>query len=387
MSMRQKVFIAVISLIIATIILIIGDFISESRALKYTSYGIIILSIGFISYICYDIVKRINILNEKIKFLLSDNSDISTRVEFHSNDEIGEVAKNFNKFLDKLEDIVNSLSKVVNRTDKNVDSLKEIAKSIDENTDKQTDLIEINKQYISNVIEDLGKAEESVFITADDIKSTQEILDGTVNELMSVVEAIREESENEMELANKATELTDRSTQIREILQIIREIADQTNLLALNAAIEAARAGEHGRGFAVVADEVRKLAEKTQKSLADIDTVVSIILQGIKEIEEEVKKNANKSMEISTVTEDLKNKTINTKEQLSETIKRAEFATKETTKINVNVRELTLNSNKLIDQAKVNEKISDILNNTSSELENVLDILQDQTAKFTKKEM
>jgi len=383
MSMRQKVFIAVISLIIATIILIIGDFISESRALKYTSYGIIILSIVYISYICYDIVKKINILNEKIKFLLSEHSDISTRVEFHSNDEIGEVAKNFNKFLDKLEITVNNLTSVVNRTDKNVDSIKEIAKSIDENTDKQTDLIEINKRYINNIIEDLGKAEESVFITADDIKKTQEILDGSVNELMSVVEAIRDESENELNLANKATELSNTSAQIKEILQIIREIADQTNLLALNAAIEAARAGEHGRGFAVVADEVRKLAEKTQKSLADIDSVVSVILQGIQEIEEEVKKNAKKSLDISAVTEDLKNKTLNTKEKLSETIKRAEYATKETTKINVNVRELTLNSNRLIDQAKVNEKISDVLNKTSNELESVLDVLQEQTAKFS----
>ncbi len=383
MSMRQKVFIAVISLIIATIILIIGDFISESRALKYTSYGIIILSIGFISYICYDIVKRINILNEKIKFLLSEHSDISTRVEFQSNDEIGKVAKNFNKFLDKLEITVNNLTSVVNKTDKNVDSIKEIAKSIDENTDKQTDLIEINKRYINNIIEDLGKAEESVFITADDIKKTQEILDGSVNELMSVVEAIRDESENEMNLANKVTELSNTSAQIKEILQIIREIADQTNLLALNAAIEAARAGEHGRGFAVVADEVRKLAEKTQKSLADIDGVVSIILQGIQEIEEEVKKNANKSLDISSVTEDLKNQTLNTKEKLSETIKRAEYATKETTKINVNVRELTLNSKKLIDQAQVNEEISDTLNKTSNELESVLDILQEQTAKFS----
>jgi len=386
MKIKQKILLVILGLIFGIILLIWNDFFSGSKIIKFFSYGIIILSLVFITYVCYDVMKKIDLLNQKIKFLLSDNSDISTRVEFHSDDEIGEVAKNFNKFLDKLEEMVNNLSMVVNKTDKNVDSLKEIAKSIDENTDKQTDLIEVNKQYINNVIEDLGKAEESVFITADDIKSTQEILDGTVNELMSVVEAIREESENEMELANKATELTDRSTQIREILQVIREISDQTNLLALNAAIEAARAGEHGRGFAVVADEVRKLAEKTQKSLADIDTVVSIILQGIKEIEEEVKKNADKSMEISSVTEDLKNKTLDTKEKLSETIKRAEFATKETTKINVNVRELTLNSNKLIDQAKVNEKISDILNNTSNELENILDILHDQTAKFSQKE-
>jgi len=382
MKLKQKIYIALFMLITATVVLFIGNFMAENTVIKYLSYAVIVFSIVFISYICYDVMNKINILNEKIKFLLSDNSDISTRVEFQSNDEIGEVVKNFNKFLDEIEETVNNLIFVVNKTDKNVDSLKQVAESIDENTDKQTELIKINKQYINNIIEDLGKAEESVFMSADDIKKVQIILDESVNELMQVVNSIREESEDEMALANKATELANRSLQINEILQIISEIADQTNLLALNAAIEAARAGEHGRGFAVVADEVRNLAEKTQKSLTEINTVISIILQGIKEIEEEVKKNAKKSMEISEITEDLKNKTLNTKEKLNETIKRAEYATKETTKINVNVRQLTENSNKLIEQAKVNEKVSDILNHTSDELEKALDVLQNQTAKF-----
>lgn len=237
------------------------------------------LSVVFTFVLLRSFIVPINGLQHAINALSADEGDLSQRLKIKGKDEIAQLSQGFNQFIEKVHNIVVTIDRAVAETQSQLKSFDQIA----EDNVKQTQQQKQETDNISQAMQNVNDSMAQVNTSTQQAKEQSDHIASDSRQSVIVIDKVNHDIEELAKRINDASrvisQLSQSSQDVGSVLEVIENIAEQTNLLALNAAIEAARAGEAGRGFAVVADEVRNLAMKTQESTLDIQKIVSTIQQ------------------------------------------------------------------------------------------------------------
>ncbi len=246
------------------------------------------------------IVKRIDELVFKINAFSHGDKDLRAKIDVDDrNDEISQVGRGINLFVENARLIMEEIKgiSILNKT--SMDKLVQITQETQKSMKNSSTTLDSVKNKATDIASMMNASIEQSQGLRKCLIETQALVKESKDAIGDLFSQITESAHTEEELSSQVEQLSRNADDVKSILDIINDIANQTNLLALNAAIEAARAGEHGRGFAVVADEVRNLAGRTQKSLAEINSTIMVIVQEINAVSSQMNLNSQKMERLS----------------------------------------------------------------------------------------
>lgn len=296
---------------------------SQVKELFIMGLIMLILSVAIMVFLIKMLLQPLDQLNQVVQDLSSSEGDLRQRLQTASNDEFGQVSGNINKFIEKLHEIVKKSKEISNENASISEELSRTASEVVRNVDAEAKIVSKTKDNGIALTSAIEASVQKATASQEALRKTQQDINTVKNQAEQLERTMQETAVKEQSLADRLNTVSHNANEVKEVLSIIRDIADQTNLLALNAAIEAARAGEHGRGFAVVADEVRKLAERTQKSLVEIDATINVVVQSIMDANTDIAHNAEEVNALASISIELQNGMNNIDTTIQKTIQDA----------------------------------------------------------------
>ncbi|MEQ5814420.1 HAMP domain-containing protein [Marinobacter sp. NFXS11] len=342
----------------------------------------ILISIGLFAVFLKMIIGSITALRDQLDNIAQGEGDLTQRIPVEMDDDLGKLAKSFNLVLENLQSMIGSIQQLTRELGTGATDLARAAKDNNDGVTRQTDSISM----VATAINEMQSAIEEV---AGNASKAAEITRDAEEKGKNGARIIRSSSEQVHRLAaqiSKAVEvirkLSDDSDNITSVLDVIRGIAEQTNLLALNAAIEAARAGEQGRGFAVVADEVRTLAQRTGQSTEDIQKMITTLQAGVADIVsvmETGSKEASETEKLATDAESELKAILEAMANIADVNTSVASATEEQTQV---VDEINRSITEINDLATESASRSRDIDGISESLEGYARELESQTGRF-----
>lgn len=233
-------------------------------------------------------------ISERIRNISVGDGDLTIRIDIARKDELGELAGHVNRFMETLQGLIREIGSNTDEVSNAAESLLEVSSKSQHVADEQSQAITQVVTAVNELTMAIQEVARNTNQTAQSTKDANVITDQGQGLIRLAVSRVQELSTNVSQTASTMEKLQDDAKNVTSVIDVIRGVAEQTNLLALNAAIEAARAGEQGRGFAVVADEVRTLASRTQQSTQDIQGMLGQLQGGVQKAVEAM--NASASM-------------------------------------------------------------------------------------------
>ncbi|MFT5809042.1 MAG: methyl-accepting chemotaxis protein [Moritella dasanensis] len=338
--------------------------------------GVIVTLFGLliIWFAAVKLVAPIKAVANRLQDIATGEGDLTQRLDVRSSDEIGELATWFNRFLDKIQGTIKEVietSNAISNTSKQAEEIAEQSRQGCESQFKEVDMVATASEEMTQtsalVLENADKAAEMASQAEKLAQGGQSVVQQSADTMQELVER--------MAMAVPiATELEKNSGNISSILSVIEGISEQTNLLALNAAIEAARAGEQGRGFAVVADEVRLLASRTHDSVDEIRVVIEDLQSGTRSVTTAISEGNHLALETATQVKqaveslaDISSFVADIQVMNSEIVNAASEQKTVSTEVNGNVANIRDLSQSMLDQSTAAEKIGQNIAQLSSQ--------------------